>query len=112
MSDLTAEAVQTRIRQILKNAEARRRGKDISFDILESMMEELAHLGGREPTHAQVLLFKPSGKCYTDESWAIPAGAIGPHDMLRSPDFRRINGGPVLVPEQEPWGYPYLLLRS
>jgi hypothetical protein len=58
---------------------------------------------------ARVELFKPSGKWYCDEQWEIPADAIGPYDMSRSPDFRRINGGPVLIPTQEPWGFPHLL---
>jgi hypothetical protein len=57
---------------------------------------------------AHVLLFKPSGKYYTEEDWRIPADAIGPYDMLHSPDFRRISNGPVLVETQEPWGYPHL----
>jgi len=55
-----------------------------------------------------VELFKPSGKFYTEETWTIPDGAIGPYDMVRSPDFRRIAGGHVLIPAQEPWGYPQL----
>ena len=55
-----------------------------------------------------VTLFKPSGKYYTTEMWRIPEGAIGPHDMEDSPDFRRIGGGAVLVDSQEPWGYPWL----
>lgn len=55
-----------------------------------------------------VILFKPSGRFYTEELWRVPAGAIGPYDMDRSPDFRRINGGAVLIAAQEPWGYPYL----
>lgn len=58
--------------------------------------------------HAEVVLFKPSGKYYTVEYWVIPADAIGPYDMKRSPDFRRIDGGPVLVNTQEPWGFPHL----
>ena len=56
----------------------------------------------------EVTLFKPGGKCYTVESWRIPEDAIGPYDMDRSPDFRRIDGGHVLVEAQEPWGFPYL----
>lgn len=56
----------------------------------------------------KVILFKPSGKYYTEEEWRIPEGAIGPHDMVRSPDFRRISGGPVLIETQEPWGFPCL----
>lgn len=76
-------------------------------------------------TKAHVILFRPSGKYYTDEYWRIPtyqdaienmgygytyaAGdLITPYGMVYSPDFRRIDGGPVLVPTQEPWGYPHL----
>jgi len=57
---------------------------------------------------ARVILFKASGKYYTEEEWLIPERAIGPYDMLNSPDFRRIGGGAVLVDTQEPWGYPHL----
>lgn len=57
----------------------------------------------------EVHLFKDSGKWYTEEFWRIPDGAIGPHDMERSPDFHRIGGGKVLIPSQEPWGFPCLL---
>jgi len=57
---------------------------------------------------AIVILFKPSGKYHTEEKWRIPDNAITPHDMARSPDFRRIAGGAVLVGSQEPWGYPHL----
>lgn len=56
---------------------------------------------------AMVILFKPSGKYYTEEWWEVPDGAIGPYDMDRSPDFRRIAGGPVLVTSQR-WGFPHL----
>jgi len=74
-----------------------------------------------------VILFKPSGKYYTEEQWRIPEGevipiidpnpnpeeprfrsVVGPYDMEFSPDFRRISGGHVLIPAQEPWGYPHL----
>lgn len=55
-----------------------------------------------------MILFKPSGKYYTEEEWLIPPDAIGPYDMDRSPGFRRIGGGPVLVDMQEPWGFPHL----
>lgn len=58
--------------------------------------------------NARVILFKPSGRYYTQEAWRVPEGAIGPHDMVRSPDFRRISGGAVLVDTQEPWGFPHL----
>lgn len=57
---------------------------------------------------AIVILFKPSGKYYTEEEWRIPTGAIGPYSMKHSPDFRRIDGGAVLVETQEPWGFPHL----
>ncbi len=58
---------------------------------------------------AKVILFKDSGKYYTQEYWDIPDDAIGPFDMERSKDFRRIGGGAVLVETQEPWGYPWLV---
>jgi hypothetical protein len=66
---------------------------------------------------ASVTLFKESGKYYTGESWRVPAEAIGPRDMLNSPDFHRIGDGIVLVdsdaqtqfPEDENWGFPHLI---
>jgi NTP pyrophosphatase (non-canonical NTP hydrolase) len=73
------------------------------------------------PTHATVVLFKPSGKYYTEEQWAIPTdeqilaggGSRGdryyPGVMRYSPDFRRIDGGAVHVETQEPWGHPGLI---
>lgn len=74
---------------------------------------------GATPETAEVILFKPSGKYYTTDDWRIPTQvpnpktgapqkAIGPYCMEYSPDFRRIDGGAVLVPDQEPWGYPHL----
>ncbi|MCP4223675.1 MAG: hypothetical protein GY773_10065 [Actinomycetia bacterium] len=59
---------------------------------------------------ARVILFKESGKYYTEEDWTVPEGpeSIGPHCMRHSPDFRRIGGGAVLVDTQEPWGFPCL----
>lgn len=58
---------------------------------------------------ATVTLFKSSGKYYTDEEWRIPPDAVVPADMINSLDFRRLSdGGAVLVPKQEPWGYPHL----
>lgn len=78
-------------------------------DIPVAWYRERSELRRRLQTHAQVVLFKPGGKYYTEEEWAIPDGAIGPYDMERSPDFRRIGGtGAVLVESQEPWGYPHL----
>lgn len=59
-------------------------------------------------SRADVILFKPSGKYYTTDYWEIPEKALGPYDMERSPDFRRIGGGAVLIPSQEPWGFPHL----
>lgn len=59
---------------------------------------------------ATVILFKPSGKYYTEEEWLVPENASGPQDMQLSPDFRQISGGAVLVDTQEPWGYPFLIL--
>lgn len=59
---------------------------------------------------AKVILFKTSGKYYTEEDWGIPAGSIGPWDMDKSPDYHTIDGGPVLVETQEPWGFPHLFL--
>jgi len=56
----------------------------------------------------EVILFKCTGKYYTQEEWEVPEGAIGPYDMFWSKDFRRIPEGPVLIPSQEPWGYPHL----
>lgn len=57
----------------------------------------------------EVILFKPSGKYYTTEQWEVPAGAIGPYDMGKSPSFHRIGGGSVLVTSAG-WGYPHLLV--
>ena len=55
----------------------------------------------------KVTLFKPNGRYYTEEEWEVPPNAIGPADMQRSPNFRRIDGGAVLI-EWEQWGYPHL----
>ncbi len=63
---------------------------------------------GARRVKATVILFRSSGKYYTEEEWTIPDTAIGPYDMEHSVDFRRISGGAVLVPSQEPWGYPHL----
>lgn len=80
--------------------------KDI--ESLTSLVEQglVSHLPS--PTHVDVILFKDSGKYYTEERWKIPEDAIGPYDMERSVDFRRIGGGAVLIPSQEPWGFPQL----
>jgi hypothetical protein len=61
---------------------------------------------------ATVILFKAPGKYYTTDEWEIPEGdpyAFLPSCMKNSPDFTRVGGnGAVLVPTQEPWGYPHL----
>lgn len=76
---------------------------------------------------AKVILFKQSGKYYTEEEWEIPTEEeleekqkdiprshklynFQPVCMLFSMDFRRIGGnGSVLIPSQEPWGFPHLI---
>ncbi len=58
----------------------------------------------------RVILFKESGKYYTIDEWRIPDNAIGPYDMINSPDRRHIDKGPSLIEAQEPWGYPHLIL--
>lgn len=75
-------------------------------------------------TTATVILFKPSGKYYTEEPWRIPTldqvvaagGNLGdsviPYCMRFSPDFRTIDGGAVLIETQEPWGYPHLIPQA
>lgn len=63
-----------------------------------------------EITHAKVILFKESGKYYTEERWEIPEKENwGPHCMQWSPGFHRIGNGKVYVKSQEPWGFPVLL---
>lgn len=70
----------------------------------------------------RVILFRRSGKYYTEEEWRLPDEVndrshdgidytrppILPSDMDQSVDFRRIDGGPVLVESQEPWGHPWI----
>lgn len=66
---------------------------------------------------AKVILFKESGKYYTEEEWEIPGPellgreTLNPADMFLSKDFRRIGDGSVLVVSQEPWGWPALLVK-
>lgn len=65
---------------------------------------------------ASVTLFKDNGRYYTGEAWRVPVKATGPKHMELSPDFRRIDGGAVLVdayaaeetPEALNWGIPHL----
>lgn len=88
-------------------------------------MPKSEHDRPAKPGYAWVTLFKPSGKWYMDEQWRIPnkvhdhsdtrgeytRRVIGPFDMEQSPNFHRIDNGPVLVHSQEPWVYPYLLVK-
>ena len=93
----------------------------VSPDHLESLLEGAGNLAVYAATHSEdddwemlpaervkAVLFKDSGKYYTEEFWNIPDGAIGPYDMIKSRNFRRIGGGAVLIPSQEPWGFPFL----
>lgn len=73
---------------------------------------------------AKVILFKKSGKYYTEEEWEIPTEEelkekqkgeaypwyhFMPGCMIYSKDARRIGGdGAILIPSQEPWGFPHL----
>ena len=59
----------------------------------------------------KVSLFKPSGRYYTEEEWEIPLNAFGPYDMRFSRDYRTIDKGPVLISEESPWGYPYIIFH-
>lgn len=70
---------------------------------------EMAVTVTRTWTKARVILFKDSGQYYSADYWEIPEGAIGPWDMERSEDFRRIGNGAVLIETQEPWGFPWLV---
>ncbi len=106
---MDAGPIRTRLRELAEKAEANA-WDEHEHETLERVIDELRRLAGSAPTHATVILFKPSGKYYTEERWIIPERAITPHEMDRSPDFRRIGGGVVLVPAQEPWGYPALLV--
>ncbi|MBO0875321.1 MAG: hypothetical protein J2P19_18210 [Pseudonocardia sp.] len=72
------------------------------------MIEHTDEITTEKPAYATVVLFRTSGKYYTEEKWLIPDDAIDPFDMERSPDFHRVDSGAVLVDTQEPWGYPYL----
>jgi hypothetical protein len=88
---------------------------------LERLCPALKEVDSERPK-AKVILFKDSGKYYTEEEWLIPTeqeaskfqgfrpGDMAvPYCMNYSPDFRRISNGKVLVVTQEPWGYPHLL---
>lgn len=111
--ELTAGAVQSRLRQLANRAwdalSDENRDRQL---ILEQLIGDLRRLAGPEPKRATVILFKFGGKYYTEEEWRIPEKTMGPWDMRDSPDFRTIGGGPVLVPEQEPWGFPHLIIGA
>lgn len=111
MTNLSSEDMRMAVRRLADNAQVKLDNEFYDRQLLlEDLIQDLRRLIGPAPTTARVVLFKPSGKRYTEEDWAIPAGAIGPHDMRDSPDFRRIDGGPVLVESQDPWGYPFLIV--
>lgn len=71
--------------------------------------------------YAKVILFKESGKYYTEEPWEIPTieeieadgGSRGdqyyPGCMKYSKDARKIGNGYALVETQEPWGHPAII---
>lgn len=71
----------------------------------EALAEVLEILEADLPV--EVILFKPGGKYYTTDYWRVPPDVIGPYDMDKSPDFRRIGNGAVLV-DDDRWGYPHL----
>lgn len=58
--------------------------------------------------YAEVEHFKESGKYNVTDHWRIPENCIDPRDMKHSPDYRDI-GCTIVVPSQEPWGYPAVL---
>jgi len=98
-----AEDVKARLRALLDDLA-------VTMDY-RTFADRVKYVAGPRPRPAvMVELYKPNGKYYTEESWRIPKGAIGPYDMRNSPDFRRISDGPVLIPAQEPWGFPYLIM--
>ena len=122
---MTSDELANQIKHLVNRAEA---DADNELGTRQEILEHLIRgirktlTGPPEERYATVILFKPSGKYYTEESWRIPTrikdhspmrgnyvrGPIGPFDMRHSPDFRRIDGGAVLVESQEPWGYPHL----
>lgn len=81
------------------------------YFLLADVVEQIKEVG-TERAYVKATLFKPSGKYYTCERWRIPKDAIGPYDMVLSPDFRRIDGGAVLIESQEPWGFPHLFPKE
>ena len=105
-----ASVLQTKVdtvRMLVRETERGLQGEGDRQLMLESLIAAIQH-ELPEPKRATVTLFKASGKYYTIEQWIVPENAIGPYDMERSPDFHTIDGGPVLVDSQEPWGHPFL----
>lgn len=117
------EEMRTELRKLADEISARLDDEKADRQLIaKHALKELRVLHGPAPRVATVILFKLSGKYYTEEDWRIPGnvldyskargtfmrGPVGPYDMRHSPDFRRIGGGAVLIPTQEPWGYPHL----
>lgn len=80
---------------------------DVAMNRLATTIDTVIEKPGPGDT-VEVEHFKESGKYNVTDMWRIPEGAIGPHDMVNSPDFRDI-GCTIVVPTQEPWGYPAVL---
>jgi hypothetical protein len=106
---MDTEHLKTRIRRLSRDAwdalSDENRDRQL---ILEKLIADLDKEVGAAPTKVRVELYKASGKYYTVDEWRIPDGAIGPADMRHSPDWRRIDNGVVVVPAQEPWGFPHV----
>lgn len=93
----------------------------VAFEGLRSAVTLSGDLGAADQEActrtATVTLFKPSGKYHMQAAWRVPVAAVGPDDMVLSPDYQSIDGGAVLVdadaseeyPDAENWGYPHLL---
>lgn len=72
----------------------------------------------------KVTLFSPGGYWGSEEEWRIPErvpqdtegelwrNPIGPLDVVYSPDFHTIDGGPILVHSQKLGKYPYLIMDA
>lgn len=84
------------------------------------MIEEVSNKTNNEKTRTvSVVLFKESGKYYSEESWRVPNNnnSVGPAEMVNSPDYHRIGKGKVLItsdshvhaPNDQNWGYPHLI---
>lgn len=57
---------------------------------------------------ATVTIFKPSGRYYMTAEWQVPVAAVGPYDMVLSPDYQSL-GGAVLVDADASEHYPNAL---